>query len=283
MCYSTFVILFDSGGIYLYKLVALDMDGTMLNEKRMLNDRVKYSIKKVREMGVKVILVSGRGYSAIRNFVEELELDEVVVSLNGAVATDCTGEKLIFSENIDKDVCKNMLHLCEQMDVPTMLFVDKNVYVEKMNKGTEFFVNHDKAEVIPVGRLSAFYDDQPVGKLLMTEENSRLVTLRDRSKQQFGDRLTVTFSLPYYLEAYSPYIDKGVILEKVGLYYGIKKEEIIAMGDGENDIPMIEYAGLGIAMENAVDSLKAKADYITSTNVQDGVAEALEKFIIECK
>jgi Cof subfamily protein (haloacid dehalogenase superfamily) len=271
------------GGILLYKLVALDMDGTMLNENRKLNYRVKDAIRKVREMGVNVILVSGRGYTAIKKFVDELELDEIVVSLNGAAATDCSGEKLIFSENIDKNICKKMILLCEEMEIPTMLFTGNDVFVESINKGTEFFMNHDQAKVKPVGKLSKFFDGQPVGKLLMTEDNQRLVTLRDKSLKVFDDKLTVTFSLPYYLEAYSPNINKGIILEKIGLYYGIKKEEMIAMGDGENDIPMIEYAGMGIAMGNAVQALKDKANYITLTNIEDGVAYALKKYILNCK
>jgi Cof subfamily protein (haloacid dehalogenase superfamily) len=265
----------------MYKLVALDMDGTTLNENRRLNERVVNSIREARRLGVKVVLCSGRGYRGIQGFLEKLELDELVISLNGAAVNDVTGNQLIFSQHIEPDISREMIKLCKEHGIFSILFIDKEMYVNSINERAEFYEAHDGVKVTAVGDLEKFYISQPVGKMLMVGEYEELAKLKNAAQQKFGEKLNVTFSLPYFLEAYSPLINKGIMLEKVAGYYGIKREEIIAMGDGENDIPMIEYAGLGIAMGNAVEHLKERADFITRTNAEDGVAFALERFIIK--
>lgn len=264
----------------MYKLVALDIDGTLLNADREISDRVKKTIYDVRKKGVKVILSSGRGYMGVKRFVEELELEELVLCLNGAAVSDASGEELVFSENVDPNVCKKVIEFCEEHNIYTILFVGKDAYVNERNHKAEFFELHDRIKVNAVGKLSRFYNGHPTGKLLMHDEYENLKKLRDRIENELKEKINVTFSLPYFLEAYSPKTSKGLMLSKVAEYYGIKREEVIAMGDGENDLSMIEYAGMGIAMGNAVDIVKQKANFITKPNTEDGVAYALEKFIL---
>lgn len=265
----------------MYKLIALDMDGTLLNEKHIVSDRVKDALQKAREMGVKVILSSGRAYKGIACYMEELDIKDLAITLNGAAVTDSTGEELIFSQCMDSDVSRKMIELARKHGIYNVLFIKNDMFVEEINEKGQFFQEHDRIRLKPVGNLENFYEAQPVFKMLLIGENEELIKLRDEGKKLLGDRVCLTFSLPYFLEAYSPLINKGIMLEKVAKYYGIKREEVIAMGDGENDIPMIEYAGLGIAMGNAVQSVKDAADFITTTNVEGGVAHAIEKFILQ--
>jgi len=269
----------------MYKLVALDMDGTMLNGDRELSDRVKLAIQQVRKKGVKVVLSSGRNFNGIKRFIDKLGLDELVMNLNGALVYDSSGENLVFSESIDSKACKSVIEICEECGAFVILFIGKEAYVDKYTKEAEFFENHDKVKVTPVGMLSKFYTNQPAAKLMMVGENVELQRIRTKIQSSLGDKTNVAFSLPYFLEVYSSKISKGLMLQKVAEYYGIKTEEVIAMGDGENDLSMIEYAGLGIAMGNAMESVKKRADFITKSNTEDGVAYALEKFILngECK
>lgn len=269
------------GGLLLYKLVALDVDGTLLNEDRKITDKVKFSIQKAKEKGIKIIIVSGRGFRGVESLVRELGLEDLVVSLNGAAVTDSTGETLVFSEHLDSKICSNILKLSEEMNISTLLFVDKDVYAEKYDYAAEIFEENDRVKVNCIHRkLSEFYRDQPAGKLLMIGEHERLNDFKEMVWKKYGNKINVTFSMPHFLEVYSPNINKGVVLNKVAEYYGIKRDEIIAIGDGENDIPMIEYAGLGVAMGNANDKVKEKASFITKTNSEDGVAYVLEKYIL---
>lgn len=263
----------------MYKLIALDMDGTLLNENHRINDRVKDSLFRIREMGVKVILSSGRGYKGIKGYIDELNIKDLVISMNGAAVTDYTGEKLIFSQHMESEVSREVIRLSYKYDIYNVLFINNDMYVDEINENGLFFEKHDRIRLNAVGNLNDFYNFEPVGKMLLIGENSKLTMLREAIYKSLGNRVNVTFSLPYFLEAYSPLVNKGVMLEKVCRYYGINRDDVIAIGDGENDISMIEYAGLGIAMENASPSVKDAADFVTRTNFSDGVWYAIEKFI----
>jgi Cof subfamily protein (haloacid dehalogenase superfamily) len=265
----------------LYKLIALDIDGTLLNGKHRVTEGVKEAINKAREMGVKVILSSGRAYEGITGYINELDMKDLAISLNGAVVTDYTGKELIFSQHMDADVSRNIIKLAHKHGIYNVLFTGSEMLVEEISEKGLFFEEHDRVRLRQVGNFNEFYKSQPVSKMLLIGENQELVKLRDEGKRLLGDNVCLTFSLPYFLEAYSPLINKGIILEKVAKYYGIEREEVIAMGDGENDISMIKYAGLGIAMGNAVQSVKDAADFITATNDEDGVACAIEKFVLK--
>lgn len=263
----------------MYKLIALDMDGTLLNEKHKVNGRVKDALFRIREMGVKVILSSGRGYKGIKGYIDELDIKDLVISMNGAAVTDYTGQKLIFSQHMEPDVSREVIRLSYEYDIYNILFINSDMYVDEINEKGLFFEKHDRIRLKAVGNLYDFYNSEPVGKMLLIGESNKLTMLREALYKSLGNRVNLTFSLPYFLEAYSPLVNKGVMLEKVCGYYGINRDEVIAIGDGENDISMIEYAGLGIAMGNASQAVKDKADFVTRTNVSDGVWYAIEKFI----
>lgn len=264
----------------MYKLVAMDMDGTLLNKNNRVSDRVKKAIADAREMGVKIILSSGRGFKGIEKYVRELQLDELVISLNGAIVTDASGSNIIFSIPMEPDVIRRIIELQRENNVFTIYFDGMKMYVEELNEKALYFSKFEGVNVIPVGNMLEFYNSQPIGKMLMIGEHEKFVEFRKKLLQELGTHVNVTFSLPEFLEAYSINVSKGIILHKVAEYYGLRREEVIAIGDGENDTSMIEYAGLGVAMENAMESVKKAADYITKSNAEDGVAHVIEKYIL---
>lgn len=263
----------------MYKLVALDMDGTLLNQNQKINDRVKKAIASAREKGVKVILSSGRGFKGIEKYVKELGLDELVMSLNGAVVTDASGNNTVFSIHMEPEITRRIIELQREYGVFSIYFEGMKMYVEEMNEKALYFSNFEGVKVLPVGNMLEFYNSQPIGKMLMIGDHEEFVMFRERLLKELGQYINATFSAPNFLEAYSINVSKGIILHKVAEYYGLKREEVIAIGDGENDISMIEYAGLGVAMENAMDSVKKAADLVTKSNVEDGVARVIEKYI----
>lgn len=264
----------------MYRLVALDMDGTLLNENQKISDRVKKAIAYARKKGVKVILSSGRGFKGIEKYVKELELDELVISLNGAVVTDSPGNNTVFSIHMEPDITRRIIELQREDDIFAIYFEGMKMYVEEINEKALYFSNFEGVKLIPVGNMLEFYNSQPIGKMLMIGEHDKFVAFRERLLEELGQHINVTFSLPNFLEAYSINVSKGIILHKVAEYYGLEREEVIAIGDGENDISMIEYAGLGVAMGNAMDSAKNAADLIAKSNAEDGVAHIIEKYIL---
>lgn len=264
----------------MYKLVALDMDGTLLNQNQKISDRVKKAISDARKKGVKIILSSGRGFKGIEKYVKELQLDELVISLNGAAVNDATGEDVVFSIHMEPSVSRRIIELQKEHDIFSINFIGQKMYVEELNEKALFFSNFEGVEVIAVGNMLEFYNTQPIGKMLMIGEHEKFIMFRQKLVEELGQYINVTFSLPEFLEVYNVNVSKGIILHKVAEYYGLKREEVIAIGDGENDISMIEYAGLGVAMENAMDIVKNSADLITKSNAEDGVAHVIEKYIL---
>ena len=264
----------------MYKLIAVDLDGTLLDENLRITDKVRNSIYEAKKMGIKVVIVSGRGYSGIKNISESLNLDDLIISLNGALVTDSRGDKIFFSENLNSDMAKKVICISEEMDITPFLFVEKEVYTEKYNDKVQMYIDNDKVNVNYVGKLSKFYSDQPAGKLLLIDKHDRLLDIREKIHEIYHDNINVTFSMSEFLEVYSSKVSKGVMLKKIADYYNIKKEEVIAIGDGENDISMIEYAGLGVVMGNAPGNVKEKADFITKPNSECGAACVIEKFIL---
>ncbi|HBC95855.1 MAG TPA: hypothetical protein DC034_03540 [Clostridium sp.] len=261
----------------MYKLVSADMDGTLLNENHVLSEKTVEAVKKVRNLGLKVILVSGREFNGLKNFLKELNLDDFAICLNGANLY--RKNKLILGEPVDNSVCSKIIHMAEENNIYCILFDEKKVYVEKF---TDYMnLNDYIAYFRMVGKLSSFFRNQPMYKIVLMQDRNKLLKIRKKILDEFGDKINANFSLPNYLEIFSKKVDKGSMLEKVAEYYGIKQNEILSIGDWDNDISMIKYAGFGIAMGNGSTGLKSAADYITKSNREDGAAYALKKFILD--
>ncbi|WP_125153030.1 Cof-type HAD-IIB family hydrolase [Clostridium rectalis] len=261
----------------MYKLVAIDIDGTLLNSKHLLDETTIKRVKEVQKSGIKVILVSGRDFIAAKPYMDVLNTKDLLVGLNGCRVYDSGGE-IIFSEDLSYNISKEILSICEEEKLYTVLFIDKNTYVEKKYDFMDV-LNYVKGS-LEVGKLSLFYKNQIITKFLLVDNNEKLNKIKKRLDNHFGEKINSQFSLPHFLEIFNGKVNKGVMLKKICNLYNINTDEVIAIGDWDNDLSMIEYAGLGIAMENGSENLKIKADYITKSNDNLGVAFALEKFIL---
>lgn len=262
----------------MYKLVAADMDGTLLNEKHVLNKKTIEAIQKIKKLGIKLVLVSGRGFNKLKPFEDQLNIHDFAICLNGVNLYK--GKKLISGQYMEDDVLYDVLSICEKDEVYPILFGDdEGVYVDKIIKdysSIEPYIGEVKA----VGKLSEFCRKNKIYKITVYGKHEKLVKVENEIRNRFKNNINVYFSLPQYLEVFSIKADKGKMLRKVAEHCNIKKEEIIAFGDWDNDIPMLKYAGLGIAMNNGSKATKEAAEYITKSNVENGVAYALEKFIL---
>lgn len=261
----------------MYELIALDIDGTLLNKEHEISKETIDVIKMSMDKGIRVVLVSGRDYSAAEPYIKELATEDLFLGLNGASVYDNKGE-IIHSEYLDKEIVEYIIELCEKEDIYIVLFIGKDTYVDEISNfmGIDSYVYNS----IEVGQVSKFYREQNVTKILLTQKEDKLIPIKEKLDSKYGSKINSQFSLPQFLEIFNGEINKGVALKRVCEKYKIPKEKVMAIGDWDNDITMIEYAGLGVAMGNGSENIKEASDFITKSNEQNGAAYAIKKFVL---
>lgn len=267
----------------MYKLLGLDIDGTLLNNSNKISEKNKKFISLLNERDVKIVLISGREPSSIRHFNMELNLKNPIVGLNGGIITDHSGDKIFYEKCMDEIDAKKTIELGEKFNMCSMVFIRNSLYVaNKKDKRFELFVKHSNSPTEEIGTLSEYLEKNKlwssINKILLADNNENLLEYRRNLEKETGNKLAMEFSLPFFLEIYDSNVSKGNALIKLGNILNIHKEEMIIVGDGENDITMIDYAGVGVAMGNAPESVKNMADYITLSNDEDGVSHVIQKF-----
>lgn len=263
-----------------YKLIALDLDGTLNNSKKIITNKTKDALIKAQQLGVKVVLASGRPTAGLYREAEVLNMKEyngMFLSYNGAKVVEYTTNKCIYEKALSSEDTHKMLKHLKKFSVNVMVTSGEYLLVEDIDGyKSEYEARLNNLKLKQVDDLDKYVDFQP-NKILISAEPEYLALVADEIKEPFGDRLSIYFSTPFYLEVMANNIDKAQALDKIAKHLGIESDEVIAFGDGHNDIPMIEYAGLGVAMANAVDDLKAAANEITLSNDDDGIAYILSK------
>ena len=266
-----------------YKLLVLDLDGTLTNNKKEITEYTRNTLIEAQEEGVKIVLASGRPTYGIAPIAEKLELKKYggyILSYNGGEIINWqTGEMMY--ENVLPDEVLPYLYQCSRdNDFAIVTYKDKYVITE--HPDDEYVLKEALLNVMETKKVENFLDaiDFPVPKCLIVGEASRLAELEKTMHEALKDKMGVYRSEPYFLELVPKGIDKAqslsVLLQKIGY----AREEMIAVGDGFNDKSMIEYAGLGVAMSNAQEVVKQSADYITLSNEEDGVAHVVKKFML---
>ncbi len=263
-----------------YKLIAVDIDDTLVNPDRVLTEPTKKALIKAQEDGVKFVLCSGRPTAGMLALADELRMSEFggyIIAYNGANITDAaTGEK-IYENNLSVAQIHKLYDLSQEYGVGIQTYTDTHVIAEKFFKYTAV-----ECEIagIPFKQLENFKEEvnKPVVKAIMVEEPEILKSVEKQiTKQTVG--MYDTFSKPFFFEFMNNGVDKGASLKYLCEKLGIKSSEVIAFGDSHNDIPMLEYAGKGIAMGNSVNEIKEIADFVTKTNNEDGIVYALDLFL----
>jgi hypothetical protein len=267
-----------------YKLIALDLDGTLTTSQKNVTERSRRAIQEAAARGVHIVLASGRPSVGIFPVAEVLDLKTIggyILAYNGGEILDCrTGAQLI-SCTIPEEYYSDLAALARVYDDVTVLTYNHEGVIteDAQNPYVALEAKINRIPVTEVPDLAAAIEG-PVNKMLAVGTHEHLRAIQRQLKDKYGDRLNVFFSETYFLEIVPPRIEKAASLERLLSCLGIKQEELIACGDGLNDITMIDYAGLGVAMANGQDAVKARADYITDTNDNDGVAKVIEKFIL---
>lgn len=265
------------------KLLALDLDGTLTNSKKKVSERNKEYIRRAQENGVKVILASGRPVIGIKGVAEALNLWNTggyILAYNGGHIIDCaTGEDLV-KQTISREYYHDICEVIRKYNVFPLSYNDIGVICENdIDQYVQKEASNNGITVIKVASLEKEIT-KPVIKFMVVGDPTELNKAYEYLKNLFEGKLNVFFSEPYFLEITPLGIEKSSALDKLSEILGYSSENMMACGDGLNDIPMLQFAGLAVAMDNAYDETKKYADYISLSNEEDGVAAAIDKFIL---
>ncbi|UOE92014.1 Cof-type HAD-IIB family hydrolase [Alkalihalobacillus sp. LMS39] len=263
-----------------YKMIVLDMDDTLLQDDHTISERTKKALMKVQDAGVKVVLASGRPTYGMKEMAEELKLadyNSYILSFNGAKIIDWNTKKELYSSSLPPETVHSLYKLSKREDVWIHTYIEDTIVTEQLNPYSEI---ESKLTGLPLLEVPSFINavQQPVVKVLMIENPEKLINVEATLKKELAGELTVLRSKPYFLEFTESGVTKGASLKQLIESLGIEQEEVMSFGDSYNDLTMIEFAGLGVAMGNATAEVKEKANYITDSNMNDGVAKVIEKF-----
>lgn len=273
------------------KVIIMDVDGTLANNKKVISDKTKDALMKAQEAGAILILASGRPTSGLMDFAKELKMDEnhgLLVSFNGSKVVDCQTNEILFNETMSVEEGQAVLQHLKKFNVKPMIDKGEYMYVNDVfnneidfNGNTINIIKYEsrggKFKLCEVDDLAAFAD-YPLNKILTAGDPDYLQENYKSMMEPFKDSLSCMFTAPFYFEYTANGIDKAKALDTVLIPMGYKKEQMIAFGDGHNDASMVKYVGIGVAMANAVDDLKEVADEVTRSNEEDGIAFTLSKY-----
>lgn len=263
-----------------YKILALDLDGTLTNSQKIITPRTKAALMEAQRQGLRLALASGRPTEGIRPLAEELEMARwggFILSFNGAQVLELGSGKILYQKVLDLDRVPTIYRLAQKYQVGVLTYKDGAVLTETPDD--PYIELECRVNKMPFRAVPSFTEavTEPVPKCLMTGEGSHMAEIEGPIREALPG-LSVYRSEAFFIEIMPEHIDKAYSLEQLLKSQNLTREELAACGDGFNDISMIRYASLGVAMANAVPAAKEAADFVTASNDEDGVALAVEKF-----
>lgn len=264
----------------MYKLIALDLDGTLTNDNKDILEETKQELIKLAKKGVIIVLASGRPTAGIFKEANELQLDKVggyLLSFNGARVLDYKNNTVVYEQTLSRDVAIEMYERAKQFGLSPLTYNATEIITEDI--GDHWIQKESFTTKMKIKHVQSFKDEvqNPVNKVLITGEPSYVAEILDEFKAPYENTMSIYRSDPYFIECMNQGIDKAASLSILCQKLGISQEETIAFGDGYNDLSLIEWTHYGVAMENAVDEVKQRANYITKSNNDNGIAYCLKQ------
>jgi Cof subfamily protein (haloacid dehalogenase superfamily) len=265
------------------RLIALDLDGTLIGDDLVIHERVRAAIARAQARGVAVTIVTGRMFAAARPFAHILGVSGPIVCYQGAGIFDATSGVLLAQTDVAQDVTRDVLARAKADHFHAQCYADDRLYVDAINRFSKRYTDLAQVEPVLVDSLERAFADRPTMKIVLVDEPERATAYVDTMKHFLGPRAYVTRSAPDFVEILDANVDKGRALGFVAAHHGIELRDVLAIGDSWNDLPLLRAAGIGVAMGSAPEELLAQADAVVGDVAHDGVAEAIERFVLSEK
>ncbi len=274
----------------MYRLMAIDLDGTLLDNNKEISHRNKEAISLAIEKGIKIVICSGRVYTGARQYAKQVGSKDPIIACNGAIISENIDGKILYSNNLDNEECLKIVDICHRNNIYFHVYAGDTMLTEKLGFTSLKYFEKNKS-MPPEDRVNIEVVKDMVAKLnsiagqvlkfvVVADDMTLLKKVRNEMEQISS--IDVMSSNYDNFEVMNKGVNKGAALRKLSELLDIPAIEMIAIGDNENDISMFNYVGLSIAMDNGEDCAKEAAQYVTAANDQDGVAKAIEKFIFGC-
>lgn len=260
------------------KLIASDMDDTLLNRDCKISERNAAAIKKAVAEGIVFLIATGRMYISARPYALDLGLDVPLVTYNGALVKESRSGKVFYEHKMKLETARDILAYCKEKGCYLQVYIGDKILIKEENDFSRMYTKISGIPTTEVGEAIYTTDEAPYKILVMTA-GDEFEQVWHEFAEKFAGRLDVTSSKDNFLELMEPGVNKWEAVKAVAAAYGIKPEEIMCIGDSNNDIGMIKNAGIGVAVANAKDSVKNNAKIITASNNDDGVALVIESIL----
>ncbi|GAX00325.1 sugar-phosphatase [Secundilactobacillus mixtipabuli] len=265
------------------KLIAIDIDGTLVNNRKQLTQHTIDTVTKAREKGIKVVLCTGRPITGVAQYLEPLNISgdtEYVVTFNGSLAQTISGTPIVshnitLEDYIDLETVARKANIHFHMETLDHIYT-ANRDISPYTVAESFLVQMPIRFRMP----EEITDELTISKGMFVDDPKRLAPFIKNFPEELKERFYVVQSEPYFFEAMNKNASKGNAIAELAAKLGFAADEVMAIGDQGNDLTMVKFAGTGVAMGNAIDDMKAIAQFVTKTNEEDGVAYAIEKFAL---
>ena len=264
------------------RCIAMDLDDTLLRDDLSISTENQNAIQSALDRGVKIVLASGRMVASMQSYAETLGLDMPLIAYNGAMVREAVSGETLYHKPVPYEVALQVIPIFQETHFHLNVYLDERLYVKEWDIWSEQYQASAGVTPHPAGDLLAILKGPPT-KMLGIGVIEAIEAMRENLEQRFGSDLDFTRSKPNYLEILAPGVSKGDALQFLARKWGFDRDEIMAIGDAPNDLAMIQWAGTGVAMANAVPSVRENADVIVTDNNHHGVAEAIRKFVLEGK
>ena len=265
------------------KVLVLDIDGTLTNSQKEISPATRRGIINTLKRGHKVILASGRPTPGMRRYEQELELEKYggyLLSFNGGRIVECRSGEIVYQRTLPLSIIPSLYKFAADNGCGLLTYFGDQII--SAFEPDEYVLLESRINEMPIKVVENFkeYVDFDINKCLVTAPVEKAPELERILKDRYGDRASVYRSEPFFIEIMPQNVDKAASLDRMLLTVGLTRENAICCGDGFNDISMIRYAGLGVAMGNAQPAVKEVADYVTGTNDEDGLVTVIDDFIL---
>lgn len=267
-----------------YRLIALDLDDTLLDADSKISPRNMRAIREAAGRGVMVTIATGRMFRTGLPYVRALALnvDWPMINCHGALIKTTESKKVIYHRPLDSELAAAIAGEAEAGGYHVNVCIGDRLYIQEENEFSRYYRTIADVDLEAVGRMTPFLEHsrEAPTKLTVINWDGELQEIEAYLRAKYGEKIVALQSSGYFLEITDRRATKGQALQRLAERQGVRREEIIAFGDSFNDLDMIRYAGLGVAVANARPEVRRAADLVTAANIEDGVARVIEQYIL---